>query len=581
MHDNYRTFKDFKIGAYLRKSDESDDKQMQSIEDQHTVTDELEKRYDFESTKRYTDEKSAKEAFKRIGFSQMIEDVERGKVDALACWKLNRLARNLIEAGIVLDYLSAGKIKAIITPFRVYYPTDNTVALVVEFGVATQTSKDISTDVKRGNRLKAGRGWNPSPILKMGYAHNSTHKTLGGSPVVPAENFPIVKQLWREALEHNYSFADLKRRGDELGNRQTSKKHKGQQYSYNAYRSAFTDPFYATGEFYRVNTEEGKVKYFGKHKKMLSEADFNRLQLQFGKKGRPTRINKNDWSLSGCLSCGTCDCAVVYERVFRATCTSCKKRYSLKTGTACPRCGVDVSEMDNPVIYDRAYGRCSKQRNKDGFKCTESYIEATEAERQVQEHLSEIEISRDFHDWALAAFQFMHKEEIKEQDNFNQQINKQETDLTKQLREFFLMRSRGEITPEQLQEFTADVESELSSVRAAKKNYHERMVDWVKIGDEYLTYAEKAPKIFTEATNERKREILRTFGSNLKLKDGKLYFTTPKVLVGIKSTYNHFLSNFTSLEPQTSDELQGFVGLKPHGFDELRARRDSNPQPPA
>lgn len=562
MSLNLQSFNHLKIGGYIRKSNESDDKQMQSIEDQHTVMDELEKRYEYKTKERYVDKKSAKEPFQRPGFSALVQAIEKGEINAIACWKLNRLARNLTEAGVILDYLSSGKIQAIITPFRVFQPTDNTVALVVEFGIAKQTSKDIGTDVMRANRLKAERGWNPAPILKMGYEHNPLHKKNGGNPIVNSPIFSLVKELWKEALEHHYSFADIKRRGDELGIRQTSGPHKGNLYSYNAYQSAFTDPFYSTGEFIRNDIEGNSTTYYGKHEKMISEADFNKVQLQFGKRGRPTKINKYDFALSGCLECATCGCAVVAERVFRATCTQCKKRFSLKNRTDCPHCGLEVSEMENPVIYDRSYYRCSKQRNKGDFKCPEPYIEATSAEQQVQNKLNEVEVSKDFHDWAIAAFQFMHQEEVKEQDAFNQQISKQETELVKQLREFVIMRSRKEISPEQLKDLTVDTEKELESVRSAKKDFHERVIDWAKIANDYTTYAEVAPKIFAEASNERKREILRTFGSNLVLKDGNLSITTPKTLTSIKSSYVTFMQYFDSLEPVETVVLQGFTGLE-------------------
>jgi len=115
---------------------------------------------------------------------------------------------------------------------------------------------------------------------------------------------------------------------------------------------------------------------------------------------------------------------------------------------------------------------------------------------------------------------------------------------------------------EQLKDFTESTEAELVTVRKQKKDYHHRIIDWAKIANEYLTYAEKAPKIFADASNERKREILRTFGSNLLVTDKKLIVTAPKTLTSIKSAYNQFLSDFTSLEPVETQALKGFTGLE-------------------
>jgi len=556
MFNQFEKLCDLKCGSYARKSNEADEKQAQSIPDQRIEVGKLEERYQLQIIHTETDEKSAKEAFRRKGFTSLLGKIQKGEINTIVCWKLNRLARNGTEAGMIIDLLMSGVLEAIITATKVYFPTDNPMLMYVEFGIAQNTSKDISTDVMRGQRLKAQRGWLPSPRLRMGYMHNRDYKLKGADAIIGDHQFYLVKQLWKEAVEHRYSFQDIKRRGDELGIRNPIGKYKGRTYSSNAYRDAFIDPFYATGEYWWNTDDGGREKYLGKHEKMLTEQEFNKVQLSFGRRGRPTRINKNDYPLSGCLSCGECGCAIVSDRVFRATCTKCKKRFSIKTSTKCPRCEIDISEMNNPVIYDRSYYRCSKKRGK----CSQKFVEAVDAEKQVQDKLMKIHISKDFHEWAVVAFQYLHQQETHEQDNFNRQINKKETELVQQLREFVLMRSQKEITADQLKDLSKDTEKELQGIRSSKKEFHDRVIDWARIANDYASYAETAPTIFAGASNDRKREILRTFGSNLLVEDAKLAFEPPKALMSIHSAYNLHTSKNIPLKPTTDFIPQGSNG---------------------
>jgi|GEM_PF-665351 len=574
MYNHYQNYKGYSAFGYARKSNESEDKQVQSIPDQLIMFNKLSERHELKFIGYQQDSKSAKDPFLRDGLNDLIEKMRAGEFEVIVCWKLNRLARNLTEGGIFIDYLRDGKLKAIITHNRIFTPADSTHTLSAEFCQSKEASKDISSDVKRGQRLKAQRGWYPGANLPMGYKYNYGYKVEGGDPYIPNNNFPLLQALWFETLEKGYSIPDIKRRGDEMGIRNIkSKKFRGNEFSYHAYQNAFTNPFYSTGEFW-WNTDEGpKEKYYGKHVKMLSESEFNKIQLQLGKRGRPTRINKYTASFNGCLSCGECGCAVTEDRVFRATCEGCKKRFSIKTNTACPSCKIDVSEMSDPKIYDRAYYRCTKKKGK----CSQPYIESTEAERQFQEKLSTVEISKDFHDWAIAGFQFLHTDEISKQDKFNRSITKKETELVKQLREFTMMRSKKEITPEELVEYKASVTEELENVRNSKKEYHQQVIDWVEIAERYSQYASIAPQEFASASKERKADILRTFGSNLLIKDGKLDFTTPKALTSIKSAYNYYDLHSDTLEPLKSVVEQGITGDFTPEVSRLLLDRDSNP----
>jgi len=97
---------------YARKSTESEDQQVLSIESQ---IDELKAIADRENIKIIEvlhESKSAK-ALGRPIFNDMIDRINRGEANGILCWKLDRLARNFIDAGKIIEMLQHSVIRHI------------------------------------------------------------------------------------------------------------------------------------------------------------------------------------------------------------------------------------------------------------------------------------------------------------------------------------------------------------------------------------------------------------------------------------------------------------------------------------
>ena len=54
---------------------------------------------------------SAKISGRRPVFAKMLKDLEAGKYDGILAWHPDRLARNSLEAGMIVDMVDGGKIK--------------------------------------------------------------------------------------------------------------------------------------------------------------------------------------------------------------------------------------------------------------------------------------------------------------------------------------------------------------------------------------------------------------------------------------------------------------------------------------
>jgi site-specific DNA recombinase len=144
---------------YARKSSESEERQVQSVEDQINF---WKKRASelggIEIVKVFTEEKSAKTPYNRPEFQKMITEIEQGGVDGILCWKLDRLTRNPVDTGTIQFMLQRGKIEKIVTSDREYHPGDSGLLFSVETGMANQFILDLSKNTKRGMAGKADRG---------------------------------------------------------------------------------------------------------------------------------------------------------------------------------------------------------------------------------------------------------------------------------------------------------------------------------------------------------------------------------------------------------------------------------------
>ena len=94
---------------YARKSTESEERQIQSLNDQLVAMRAVALR-DGIVPEEFEESKSAKEPGKRPIFAELIEAVKRGEIDTIYTWSINRLSRNEMDGGVLSYLLRIGKI---------------------------------------------------------------------------------------------------------------------------------------------------------------------------------------------------------------------------------------------------------------------------------------------------------------------------------------------------------------------------------------------------------------------------------------------------------------------------------------
>ena len=193
----------YKYVLYCRKSQESEDRQVYSISEQINELKEFAKKQDLDIVKILTETQSAYKTGRPV-FAEMMDLLEAGYANAVLVWKPDRIARNALDGGRFIQAMDDGKILELRTPFERYKKEDNRMMLYILFGMSNDFSRQISANVKRGNREKYRRGEFVGKA-PLGYLNDT--KVEGAISLDP-EKAPIVKKLFTEYATGGYSVMD-------------------------------------------------------------------------------------------------------------------------------------------------------------------------------------------------------------------------------------------------------------------------------------------------------------------------------------------------------------------------------------
>lgn len=194
---------ELKYDIYLRKSSESEDRQIASLESQKEVLMGLAKGNNLKVERVVEESMSAKQPGRPV-FSEEIARIQSGEIQGLIIWDLSRGSRNPVDSGTLSWLLQKEQLKAIVTPQRLYLSQDNVLLLNIEFGQANQFLRDLSKNVKRGLQTKLNNGWRPGCVPE-GYFNDKTEERGRRTIGVDSVRFPLIRKAWDLMLTGNYS----------------------------------------------------------------------------------------------------------------------------------------------------------------------------------------------------------------------------------------------------------------------------------------------------------------------------------------------------------------------------------------
>lgn len=470
---------------YCRKSTESEEKQVLSIDSQIKELEDFGKRMNLPIVEILSESKSAKYPGRPV-FNEMMKKLSKGKYSGIVCWKLDRLARNPIDGAALVWALDQGKISDIQTPHGSFKNNSNDKFLMqIEFGMAKKYVDDLSDNVKRGLRAKLEMGWLPS-LPPLGYLNEPKERTIVKDP----ERFPLVRRMWDLLLKGVSPSKILEIANNQWGFRTRHGKKVGNKpLCLSSIYEIFGNSFY----YGLIERKEGV--YHGKHAPMITEDEFWKAQNILGRNGRP-RPKEHDFSYTGLIRCAECGCMITAE------------------------------EKTNRYGSHYIYYHCTKK--KIDYRCSQKYISLSDLENQILNHLENINVPHRLLDLTLEHLLEEEKEKNNNKLYIQHSLEKALSDCQKKLTNLNHMRLRELISDEEYIEEKKNLVREKSNLEISMaSNPRKRSLEQTI---KAFNFAAKAKDSFRTGTNMEKRAILQELGSNLFLKDKKIDIQLEKPL---------------------------------------------------
>ncbi len=532
--------KKIKYFLYARKSTESEDRQVASINAQIEELSMVAEREGLRLIKTFSESKSAKAPGRPI-FNEMISRINDDEAQGILCWKLDRLARNPIDGGNISWMLQQGVIEHIRTHDKSYYPADNVLMMSIELGMANQFIRDLRDNTKRGLLSKARNGWFPG-MAPIGYT-NSPHYKKGEKEIFPdPERFSLVRKMWDLLLEKNHSpekIWQIARNDWKLTTGQRSKSPISRAHVYRI----FQNPFYQGSFIY-----SGQL-YEGKHKPMVTKNEWEAAQIILGNKSSP-RLKTHSFVFgSGLIRCGECGSAIVaYERIKR---------------------------QKNGNVHRYIYHRCGKSKNN---KCCQQKGDMREEElvRQATKLLDSIEIPAEFCSWALSVLRERHSQESEDRNTIIASQQKEYDRVVSKLDMLIDMRISQEINEKEFSQRKQSLSEEKERLEELLSDTDGRINQWIERAEEAFNFAEKAKQRFTEGDTEMRRAILIALGSSFTLQDKILSIEMKEPFVAVQTAAKETKKIHEELEPLTNNDITIDFGQKYAENPILGGRGDSN-----
>lgn len=477
-----------KFILYARKSSEGDERQVQSIPDQHAVLGRLAASNGMEIVDSIDEARSAKQPGTRPGFAAMLEALKKGEADGILCWHLNRLSRNPVDSGTLSWMLQQGDIKVIRTADREYLPDDNVVVMAVENAVANQFIVDLKRNVRRGQREKAIRGWFPHKP-PPGYRTD-----LETREIVPdGERFNLIRRAWDKMLSGAHSVPEVQLLLENWGYRGRWSRRPGRSINRSGLYNLFDNPFYY-GEFRYA----GQL-YKGKHQPMISLDEFQKVQ-RIIHKVEPFSPRKREFAFTGLIRCGACGCLITAEHKV--------KRYPRTNRTA-----------------EYVYYRCTRSKG-----CSEQAVTGAYIEGKFEDLLRKVSFGRDFRQWLSESAKESDPEVTERTDSRIRQLQSELEIAEKRGSRLLELRLADEISAAEFSSLNSDARSVIDKLSESIRGLMSAKAGFESTICNVASFVEVALNRFRQPDVKAKREIARCLVETATLTRGELEIRVNPVL---------------------------------------------------
>lgn len=344
-----------KYCLYARKSTESEEQQILSIESQIKEMLSMAERDHLEIVEIKKESHSAKEAGQRPVFNEIVDEIKSGKFSGILTWAPDRLSRNAGDLGALVDLMDQKALIEIRTFSQKFTnsPSEKFMLMIL-CSTAKLENDNKSENVKRGLRTRCEQGLRPS-MAPTGYL-NEKRKDKVCEVIVDPQRGPVIRQMFEKVGNEQWSgrklYAWLRH---EMKFKTATGKYLALGNIYMLLKKTF---YYGLFE-YPVGSGNW---YTGQHSPIITKELYDRVQEQLVR----SEINKDnkEFAFTRLISCGFCGSGV----------TACEK----------------YKNQQNGNVHRYVYYRCTRSKNP---HCEEGYIKEEEIIEQIVKILDTLDIS--------------------------------------------------------------------------------------------------------------------------------------------------------------------------------------------
>ncbi len=504
---------------YARKSTDTEDRQVLSIEAQLAELKEYARREKLELVDTLIESKTAKKPGRLI-FGEMISRIEAGEADGIISWNPDRLARNAVDGGCIINLIDTGKLLSLKFPTYWFEPSSQGLFMLqIAFGQAKYFIDNLSENVKRGLRQKVRRGEYPGRP-PLGYVNELKNHTIK----IDKKAAPVVRKLFSLYATGKYTLHELEAASRELGVVSWCKKS---SLSPSVLQKMLANPFYI-----------GLFRYWGelhdgKHKPLIDKATFDLVQRISSDRSKPRKGKlPHSFAYRGSFTCAECGRAVTTEK------------HTKKSG----------------LVF--RYYRCTKK----GTKCKQPYVNEKTLHEQVSEVISNVALSDAWTEKMLQQCGVWEKEEIHTSAHAVEKTSKELSNVKQKISKLLDAHLDGALEQEEYKEKKAELLKKKVGLEQKMTNLNRRGDQWLEPLKKWVNEAHHAQKLAFSKNEVEKAAFLATIGSNRRLGDGA-------VSVAFKKPWNYIAT-----APNVADQKERVQSApsKNRRFSNVQGWRESN-----
>jgi DNA invertase Pin-like site-specific DNA recombinase len=366
-----------KYCLYARKSTESEERQVLSIDSQIKEMLQLAEREGLEIVTMKRESHSAKETGQRPVFNEIVDEIKQGKFNGILTWAPDRISRNAGDLGKIVDLMDAGKLQEIRTYGQSFRNNPNEKFLLMILGSQAKLENDNrGINVKRGLRTRVEMGLFPG-MAPVGYLDQKLMDRKC-QKIIDPDRAPIIKKMFEKMADEKWSGRKIYHWLKFDLNFKTVGNHN--MALGNLFRMLQNPFYYGTFEYPRKSGNW----YQGKHEPIITKELFDRVQEQMHRDG--IERQSHEFAFTKLMVCGLCGSSISAEEKYK----------QLKDGTVAK------------YIY---YG-CGRSKDRN---CKSQYIREEELTEQLLAIMDQIDLNN-------VGIQHKFEEELKRHNKFNRGV---------------------------------------------------------------------------------------------------------------------------------------------------------------